>query len=152
MKTTAWKSAHHTCLSSRAQIQKFIEEQQKILQKLIRTYSSDRTVFYTLFDTLGVLNDELEGFLGVQKIMTKQAGPPLCFIAGTYHTVPSHGFEGREEIFLKGLPTTIATATRSYLKRIFSPGTKWTPILTRNWSRLIVQQWTKVKELERAIP
>ena len=37
----------------------------------------------------------------------------------TYRTAPSHGFEGREAIFLKGLPTTIATVTRSYLKRIF---------------------------------
>jgi len=86
-----------------------------------------------------VFDVELEELLGVQKViyafLTKQAGPPLRIIAGTYHTAPSHGFEGREAIFLKGLPTTIATATRSYLKRIFSPGAKWKSILTRNRSR-----------------
>jgi len=47
----------------------FIEEQQKILQTLIRTYSSDQTVFYTLFDTLGVLDNEVEELLGVQKVI-----------------------------------------------------------------------------------
>jgi hypothetical protein len=59
----------HLPILTRAQRQRFIEEQQKILQKLIRTYSSDRTVFYTLFDTLGVLDDELEELLGVQKVI-----------------------------------------------------------------------------------
>jgi hypothetical protein len=59
----------HLPILTRAQRRRFIEEQQKILQKLIRTYSSDRTVFYTLFDTLGVLDDELEELLGVQKVI-----------------------------------------------------------------------------------
>ncbi len=44
--------------------------------------------------------------------------------------MPSHGFEGREEIFQKVLPTTTATAMKSYLKRTISPGKKRT--LTRN--------------------
>ncbi len=59
----------HLPILTRAQRRRFIEEQQKILQKLIRTYSSDQTVFYTLFDTLGVLDDELEELLGVQKVL-----------------------------------------------------------------------------------
>lgn len=59
----------HLPILTRAQRRRFIKEQQKILQKLIRTYSSDRTVFYTLFDTLGVLDDELEELLGVQKVI-----------------------------------------------------------------------------------
>ena len=59
----------HLPILTRAQRQRFIEEQQKILQKLIRTYSSDQTVFYTLFDTLGVFDDELEELLGVQKVI-----------------------------------------------------------------------------------
>ncbi len=59
----------HLPILTRAQRRRFIEEQQKILQKLIRTYSSDRTVFYTLFNTLGALDDELEVLLGVQKVI-----------------------------------------------------------------------------------
>jgi len=59
----------HLPILTRAQRRRFIEEQQKILQKLIRTYSSDRTVFYTLFDTPSVLYVELEELLGVQKVI-----------------------------------------------------------------------------------
>ena len=59
----------HLPILTRAQRRRFIEEQQKILQKLIRTYSSDRTVFYTLFDTPGVFDVELEELLGVQKVI-----------------------------------------------------------------------------------
>jgi hypothetical protein len=87
-----------------------------------------------------VFDVELEELLGVQKVIyeiifDQTSRTPLRIIAGTYRTAPSHGFKGREGIFLKGLPTTIATATRSYLKRIFSRGTKWKSILTRNRSR-----------------
>jgi hypothetical protein len=38
--------------------------------------------------------------------LTKQTGPPFHTTAGTYRTAPSHGFEGREAIFLKGLPNS----------------------------------------------
>jgi hypothetical protein len=125
----------HLPILTGAQRRRFLEEQQKIIRNIIRTYSLNRTVFYTLFDV------ELEELLGVQKVIYEiifdqtSRTTYLRIIAGTYHTAPSHGFKGIEAIFLKGLPTTIVTATRSYLKRVFSPGTKWKSILTRNRSR-----------------
>jgi len=64
--------------------------------------------------------------------LTKQAGQFSLTTVGTYRIAPSHGFEGREVIFQKALPTTTAMATKSYLKRTISPGKKWT--LTRNRS------------------
>ena len=64
-------SIPHLPILTRAQHRRFIEEQQKILQKLIRKYSSDRTVFYTLFDSLRVHDGELEELLGVQDIINE---------------------------------------------------------------------------------
>ena len=118
----------HLPILTRAQRRRFLEDQKRIIRHIIRTYSSDRTVFYTLFDTPGVFDVELEELLGVQKVIYEiifdQTSRTNCLriIAGTYRTAPSHRFKGIEAIFLKGLPTTIATAMRSYLKRIFSPG------------------------------
>jgi len=51
------------------QRRRFLEDQQKIIRHIIRTFSSDRTVFYTLFDTPGVFDVKLEELLGVQKVM-----------------------------------------------------------------------------------
>jgi len=59
----------HLPILTRAQRRRFLEEQQKTIKQIIRTYSSDRTVFYTLFDTPGVLDVELEELLGVQKVI-----------------------------------------------------------------------------------
>ncbi len=134
----------HLPILTRVQRRRFIEEQQKILQKLIRTYSSDRTVLYTLFDTLGVLDDELEELLGVQKVIYEIIFDQTSRTTFVFYSrdIPHSTFtrvRGERSDILKGLPTTIATATRSYLKRIFSPGTKWKSILMRNRSRLIFQ-------------
>ena len=54
---------------TRAQHRRFLEDQKRIIRHIIRTYSSDRTVFYTLFDTPGVFDVELEELLGVQKVI-----------------------------------------------------------------------------------
>ena len=59
----------HLPILTRAQRRRFLEDQQKIIRHIIRTYSSDRTVFYTLFDTPGVFDVELEELLGVQKVI-----------------------------------------------------------------------------------
>ena len=59
----------HLPILTQAQHRRFLEEQTKTIKQLIRTYSSDRTVFYTLFDTPGVLDVELEELLGVQKVI-----------------------------------------------------------------------------------
>ena len=60
----------HLPVLTRAQRRRFLEEQTKTIKQLIRTYSSDRTVFYyTLFDTPGVLDIELKELLGVQKVI-----------------------------------------------------------------------------------
>ena len=59
----------HLPILTRAQCRRFLEEQQKIIRHIIRTYSSDQTVFYTLLDTPGVFEVELEELLGVQKVI-----------------------------------------------------------------------------------
>ncbi len=59
----------HLPILTRAQRQRFIEEQQKIIRKLIRNSYSDRIVHYTIFDTLGVHDNALEDILGVQNVI-----------------------------------------------------------------------------------
>ena len=59
----------HLPILTRAQRRRFLEDQKRIIRHIIRTYSSDRTVFYTLFDTPGVFDVELEELLGVQKVI-----------------------------------------------------------------------------------
>ncbi len=59
----------HLPILTRAQCQHFLEDQKRIIQHIIRTYSSDRTVFYALFDTPGVFDVELEELLGVHKVI-----------------------------------------------------------------------------------
>jgi len=59
----------HLPILTRAQHRRFLEDQKRIIRHIIRTYSSDRTVFYTLFNTPGVFDAELEELLGVQKVI-----------------------------------------------------------------------------------
>jgi len=55
---------------TRAQHQRFIEEQQRIIRKLIRDFYSDRTVHYTLFDMPKIVHDNILGdILRVQHII-----------------------------------------------------------------------------------
>jgi len=59
----------HLPILTHAQLQRFLEDQKRIIRHIIRTYSSDRTVFYTLFNTPGVFDVELEELLGVHKVI-----------------------------------------------------------------------------------
>ena len=59
----------HLPILTQVQCQHFLEDQQKIIRNIIRTYSSDRTVFYTLFDTPCVFDVKLKELLGVQKVI-----------------------------------------------------------------------------------
>ena len=56
-------------IQTRAQRRRFLEDQKRIIRHIIRTYSSDRTDFYTLFDMPGVFDVELEELLEVQKVI-----------------------------------------------------------------------------------
>jgi hypothetical protein len=54
---------------TRAQHRRFIEEQRTIISKLIRDFSSDREVFYTILDTPKIVpEDALEDIMGVQHV------------------------------------------------------------------------------------
>jgi len=59
----------HLPILTQAQRRRFLEDQQKIIRHIIRSYSSDRTVFYTLFDMPGVFDVKLEELLGVQQVI-----------------------------------------------------------------------------------
>ncbi len=59
----------HLPILTRAQHQRFLEDQKSIIRHIIRTYSSDRTVFYTFFDTPGVFDGELEDLLVVPTVI-----------------------------------------------------------------------------------
>jgi len=59
----------HLPILTRAQRRRFLEDQKRIIQHIIRTYSSDQTVFYTLFDTPGVFDIELEELLVVPTVI-----------------------------------------------------------------------------------
>jgi hypothetical protein len=55
---------------TRAQCRRFIEEQQRIIRKLIRDSYPDRIVHYTIFDTPKIVHDDaLEDILRVQHII-----------------------------------------------------------------------------------
>ncbi len=55
---------------TRAQRQRFIEKQQRIIRKLIRDFAPDRVVFYTTFDTPQIVQDDtLEDILVIQKVI-----------------------------------------------------------------------------------
>ncbi len=55
---------------TRAQHQRFIEEQQRIIRKLIGDSYPDRIVHYTIFDTPKIVHDDaLEDILRVQHII-----------------------------------------------------------------------------------
>ena len=55
---------------TRAQRRRFIEEQQRIIRKLIRDFYPDQTVHYTLFDTPKIIHDDtLWEILRVQHII-----------------------------------------------------------------------------------
>jgi len=55
---------------TRAQHRRFIEEQQRIIRKLIRDSYPDRIVHYTIFDTPKIVHDDaLEDILRVQNII-----------------------------------------------------------------------------------
>ena len=54
---------------TRAQLRRFISQQRNIISALIEDYSSDRVIYYTTFDSPGIVhNDELGDILGVQAI------------------------------------------------------------------------------------
>jgi len=55
---------------TRAQRLRFIEKQQRIIRKLIRDFSPDQTVHYTLFDMPKIIHDDTLGdILRVQHII-----------------------------------------------------------------------------------
>jgi hypothetical protein len=55
---------------TRAKHQRFIEEQRTIISKLIRHFSPDREVFYTIFDNPKIVHDNaLENILGIQQVI-----------------------------------------------------------------------------------
>ena len=55
---------------TRAQRLRFMEKQQRIIRKLIRDFSPDQTVHYTLFDTPKIVHDDTLGdILRVQYII-----------------------------------------------------------------------------------
>jgi hypothetical protein len=55
---------------TRAQHRRFIEEQRTIISTLIRDFSLDREVFYTIFDMPKIVHeDALEDILGVQHVI-----------------------------------------------------------------------------------
>ena len=49
---------------TRLQRRRFLEDQKRIKRHIIRSYATDRTVFYTSFNTPGVFDAELEELLG----------------------------------------------------------------------------------------
>jgi len=55
---------HFLPILTRLQRQRFLEDQKRIIRHIIRSYATDRTVFYTSFDTPGVFDAELEELLG----------------------------------------------------------------------------------------
>jgi len=54
---------------TRSQRRRFLEDQKRIIQHIIRKYARDRTVFYTSFDMPGVFDAELEELLGETKVI-----------------------------------------------------------------------------------
>ena len=55
---------------TRAQHRRFIEEQRTIISTLIRDFSPDGEVFYTIFETPRIVHeDALEDILGVQQVI-----------------------------------------------------------------------------------
>ena len=55
-----------------AKHQWFIEEQRTIISKLIRHFSLDREVFYTIFDNPKIVHDDsLENILGIQQVINE---------------------------------------------------------------------------------
>ena len=103
----------HLPILTRAQHRRFIEEQQKILQKLIRKYSPDRQTFYTLFDSLRVNDGDLEELLGVQQVINEiifdqESRTTFVFYSrGILQDIPQVTFTSP-----KGRPTSIVRDTR----------------------------------------
>ena len=55
---------------TQTQLRWFISEQRNIISALIEDYSSDRVIYYTTFDSPGIVhNDELGDILGVEAIL-----------------------------------------------------------------------------------
>ncbi len=71
--TSSFKSVYKQLLRRGAigsNHQRFIEEQQTIISKLIRDFSPDCEVFYTIFDTPNIVHeDALADILGVQHVI-----------------------------------------------------------------------------------
>ena len=59
----------HLPILTRSQRRRFLEDQKRIIRHIIRTYATDRTVFYTSFDMPGVFDAELEELLGENKVI-----------------------------------------------------------------------------------
>ena len=105
----------------------------------------------------GVFNVELEELLGVHKVIYEIIFDQTSRTTFAYYSrdIPHSTFtrvRGERSDIPEGPPNYDSNGNKITSEEDFSPGMKWTPILMRNRSRLIVQQWTKVKELERAIP
>ena len=57
---------------TRSQQRRFIQEQQTVIKSLIRDFSPDHQVFYTLYDSPRDVQDgALEEIMGVQKVINK---------------------------------------------------------------------------------
>ncbi len=55
---------------TRAQLRRFISEQRIIISALIKDYSPDRVIYYTTFDSPGIVhNDKLRDIRGVETII-----------------------------------------------------------------------------------
>ena len=59
----------HLPILTREQRRRFLKDQKRIIRHIIRTYSWDQIVVYTLFNTPGVFDVELEELLGVHKVI-----------------------------------------------------------------------------------
>ena len=110
---------------TRAQHRRFIEEQRTIISTLIRDFSPDREVFYTIFETPRIVHENsLEDILGVQhviyEIIFNQRGSAYVFYSRDLPEEPLHVFKGSETIYRKAHLNTTRTATRFILTRKYT--------------------------------
>ncbi len=135
----------HLPILTRSQRRRFLKDQKRIIRHIIRTYATDRTVFYTSFDTPGVFDAELEELLGENKVIYE------IIFDQTSRTIFSY--------YRRDIPGEKRYSRRaSQLRQRRQRNHIWSGLFllgqSGHWQGIGVitaQQWTKVKELERAI-
>ena len=98
---------------TRSQQRRFIQEQRTVIESLMRDFSPDQQVYYTLYDSPSYVQDDaLEEIMGVQMVINEIIFDRRRSLLGRYPKALSHSVRGCEATYQKARQFTTRTAMR----------------------------------------